>query len=747
MARRHLLDFVLYTFPAYHVGKVHEFLAEHLEAFEQAVALLQSPRLMIYLHPRLGKSELVLRFMAYCLGRHPDWPVLYASYAANLAWDKSREARNIVTSEEYGRLFGPLSTQDGPVELDAESRAVDSWHIAKRKGGVQAAGVGGGFTGKGGRLIICDDVVKNWEEADSVVYRERVWRWYTTTLRTRAEPGAGIIFISCMTGDTPVLMADGSELPLRDVKVGDRVAIYDNGKLATSTVQNHKSDGLDSVFRIKTICGKIVCANERHPFLVEEHGQLKWIRLKHLTTGHRIVTLRGSGANGKERHASLTAAKNLLARGAIVLPTTAKGCGPMGIVPRPTMQSTHATSVSSGGTESPRLSTRRCLRRKTVSALSANSRQATTCARIGAESYALTTAMRRILSADYCATTVILPSDTLRQRLPHAPFPNTSDFITAQIESIEPAGVEEVFDIQIERTENFIANGLVSHNTRWHEDDLAGRLLKQMESNPEGDRWQVISLPALAGANDPLGRQPGEALDPARYDEKALAQIQASIPDRDWLSLYQQNPQPEGGIIFKREWFESHRYDITDRFIQETCIGRWLSFDTGYNDENTNAYTACSVGDLMPDYHLNTREVWRERLKFPDLIGAIRGLAERHNHDGKLRGVIIEDKATGTSAYQTLAAAADDWLARLLIPFQPQGSKERRAQQGAVWCRNGSVWLPQPDDHAPWLFEFEQELFRFPSTEFKDQVDSFSQLLLFLENLLAAGYRARGNTQ
>jgi predicted phage terminase large subunit-like protein len=138
-----------------------------------------------------------------------------------------------------------------------------------------------------------------------------------------------------------------------------------------------------------------------------------------------------------------------------------------------------------------------------------------------------------------------------RPKQPHWQWPNTSDFTTEQIESIDPAGVEEVFDIQIERTENFIANGLVSHNTRWHEADLAGRIL----ASEEGPRWTVVNLPAIAEAGDPLGRELGQALCPARYDEAALAERRMVLGSYAFNALYQGHPSPPGGGMFQRDWF------------------------------------------------------------------------------------------------------------------------------------------------------------------------------------------------
>ncbi len=324
-ARRHLLDFTTYTFPQYRPEPVHQVIAAALDE----VIAGRCRRLMIFAPPQHGKSELVsVRLPAFWLAKRPNDPVILSSYGASLASSKSRQARNLVESTEFVELFPRITT-------DPTSRAVDRWDLARpNRASMLAAGVGGPVTGHGAMLGIIDDPFENWEQAQSETIRNNVWDWYRGTFRTRIWEHGAIILIMCMTGDTPVLMADGTERPLSKIKVGEQVATFENGRLATSTVRNHKSNGLDTVFEIKTICGRIVYANERHPFLVEEHGQLKWIRLKDLTTAHKIVILKGKRGSGKGKPASLTVAKNPSVRGAIARRITTKKCGPMVIALR-----------------------------------------------------------------------------------------------------------------------------------------------------------------------------------------------------------------------------------------------------------------------------------------------------------------------------------------------------------------------------------------------------------------------------
>lgn len=197
-ARRHFLNFVKYTFPDYHAGSVHKLLGWRLEKFEQQVRNRESPRLIIFLPPRSGKSELVSRrFGPWLLGRNPDWSIILASYGAELAEELSGDARRLVMSDEFGDLFGTKTALDPGevVELERQRKSVAHWRIANHRGGFRAVGVGGACTGRGADCFIVDDPLKNRKEADSQLVRDDLWHWWQSTARTRLEPGGGIIWL------------------------------------------------------------------------------------------------------------------------------------------------------------------------------------------------------------------------------------------------------------------------------------------------------------------------------------------------------------------------------------------------------------------------------------------------------------------------------------------------------------------------------------------------------------------------
>lgn len=243
----------------------------------------------------------------------------------------------------------------------------------------------------------------------------------------------------------------------------------------------------------------------------------------------------------------------------------------------------------------------------------------------------------------------------------------------------------------------------------------------------------------------------GPALWPEHKPLDEVLELQATTPEPIWNAVYQGAPTAPGGSIFKRAWWRGkNRYSSApDDLVRmgATCVGRWISWDTALKDTNESAFTVAVVGELQPNYQMATREVYRDRLEFPELTPVMDRMTQRYAIDGKLRGVLIEDKASGTSAYQTLLASSSPDLRRVLIPFQPVGDKDTRASQAAVWCKNDCVLLPEPSEGVPWLLEFEDELFALPTSNFRDQGDAFAQLIIYTENLLASGFHARGGAR
>lgn len=247
-------------------------------------------------------------------------------------------------------------------------------------------------------------------------------------------------------------------------------------------------------------------------------------------------------------------------------------------------------------------------------------------------------------------------------------------------------------------------------NTRWHHDDLAGWLLKDHAS--EG--WRVLSLPAIAEDHDPLGRAIGEALWPDDYPLDALARIKDQSGAREWSALYQQQPTPEEGSIFKIEWFR--RYRVLPAAPQ-LILHSW---DTGTKDEDLHDPSSCTMWHTHPaGFYLADR--YSARLQFPDLVRSVIALAARDNP----QVILIEDKGSGQQLLQVLRRET-----RLpVIGVVPDKSKVIRAQGVSGMVEAGRAFLPE---QASWLIDFESQVAAFPQAPHDDDVDSMTQALQYL---------------
>jgi predicted phage terminase large subunit-like protein len=183
-ARTGLLPFTEYTFPQYEAAEHHRLICEKLEAVERG----EIDRLMIFMPPRHGKSELASkRFPAWYLGRNPDRQVIAASYNSDLATDFGRQVRNIFREQRFQNAFPETS-------LAEDSQAANRWNTNKG-GSYVAVGVGAAVTGRGAHVLLLDDLIKDREEADSENRRNLIWNWFTSTAYTRLMPGGAIVVI------------------------------------------------------------------------------------------------------------------------------------------------------------------------------------------------------------------------------------------------------------------------------------------------------------------------------------------------------------------------------------------------------------------------------------------------------------------------------------------------------------------------------------------------------------------------
>ncbi len=177
-------------------------------------------------------------------------------------------------------------------------------------------------------------------------------------------------------------------------------------------------------------------------------------------------------------------------------------------------------------------------------------------------------------------------------------------------------------------------------------------------------------------------------------------------------------------------------------------IARYLFVDTAFKDKATHDPSAIAVVDLTPDYRLALVHMWNERVQSASLPQIIEGMAREFGGQGKITGVIIEDKGSGTTSIQTMRSSSPPWLAKVISEFSPVGSKEYRARNASVWCGRGCFLLPTPTaDNSEWLTPLADpvlgQLFRFPNAPHDDMVDTITMSVLYLEHYLKQGWDLR----
>ena len=250
--------------------------------------------------------------------------------------------------------------------------------------------------------------------------------------------------------------------------------------------------------------------------------------------------------------------------------------------------------------------------------------------------------------------------------------------------------------------------------TPWHEDDFAARILK---SEPN---VTLLRLPIEAEKDDPMGREPGDALCPELGKDKAwLADFKAGyIADpkggaRAWAALYQCSPRTEGGNLIHRDWWRYY-----DPAAVRTFATELISVDAAFKDGDDNDYVSIQVwGKLGIDYYL--RYCLNQHLDFPATVAALRTVRSLYPN---ARTVLIEDKANGSAIIQTLRKEM------FCIPVNPQGGKIARVNAIAPAIESGHVYLPYLEG-APWVEAYIDQFSLFPNGAHDDMVDATSQAL------------------
>ncbi len=261
--------------------------------------------------------------------------------------------------------------------------------------------------------------------------------------------------------------------------------------------------------------------------------------------------------------------------------------------------------------------------------------------------------------------------------------------------------------------------GVLVTVTRWHEDDLVGRLLSA-QGQEDADRWTVVDYPAIAERDEPH-RKKGEALHPDRFGLQALRRIRANIGEYEWSALYQQHPTPRGGGVFKAKWIRHWGVlpKVFDRMIQS-----WdFTFKDAAKSDNVSGQVWMKAGGNFYLLDCDTAKM--------DFVSQIRAMRRMSSKWPEAVGKVVEDKANGPAVISALGSEISG-----IVPYTPRGSKTARAYAVSPLFEAGNVYLPPMDAEHPWVREYIDELLSFPNGEHDDRVDATTQAL---DTLATAG--------
>ena len=257
--------------------------------------------------------------------------------------------------------------------------------------------------------------------------------------------------------------------------------------------------------------------------------------------------------------------------------------------------------------------------------------------------------------------------------------------------------------------------------TRWHEDDLSGRLL----ADTGGDKWEVISLPALAEANDPLGREVGKPLWPEWENAEALDRKRRAVGPRDWSALFQQRPAPEDGDYFRLEWLKPY-----DKAPARETLRIYGASDYAVTADGGD-YTVHVVVGLDPEGRMYLLDLWRKQAASDEWVEAFCDLVKEWKpigwaeETGQIRagiGPFLDRRMGERRAY----VARDQ--------FPTRGDKAVRAQSIRGRMAHSHLYVPVGREWYPAL---RSELLSFPAGKHDDQVDALGLVGQLLDHMLA----------
>lgn len=763
LCRRKLLPFIQRFRPKYMAGWVHEDICRRIERFVRQVEQGLSPRLLLMMPPRSGKSEISSRHTpAWILGQHPDWEIIAGSHTSSLSLSFSRYLRDVMRDPAYTAVFPDAV-------LDPSSQSVENWNLT-RGGGYLAAGVGTGITGRGclapytlvdtdrGKIRIIDlkvgDSVYGYDHKQQKVVATRV-KAVQVTERSKQLLDFGDVRLTTdhriynaargfytRAGESPNLLG------LRRQEGSSRCDVQ--GVLFQS------ADRGDHNAQMRLLWEELSAQRGRAPEVAGSARRGSESVLQSPLLRH-VQDQQPSGLQQGEGRVS-------------TLQKAGYGDGSFEVLQQGLLQRVQGFETADG-----------CVQWRVSDAQSAG-------VGAGQEVLALRHDPRPVRGASH---------QSRRDGQPDFKSGTAVRCVPPQISSVhgacaaDIAGLFEPFDFVVDiqtETSNFFTEGLLVHNchvlllddlvkdmeaadsltirdntwewylstaytrlapgggvlglmTWWHDDDWAGRIQQAMLSG-DGDQFEIIKYPAVNDYGDEyilpddsiaqfpptsppppgsrLTRQHNTAIHPARYTTEMMLKIKRNLvaggQKRVWDALYQQNPVPDEGNYFSKEMFQYYgtRPDRRDLYVYQ-------AWDFAISEGKDSDYT---VGTCIGvDHRDNVYYLGQRRFRIQDggfIIDQILDFAKEYDadclgfEDGQIWKAI-------EFQFQKRCEERKQYPSHELL--KPLTDKMVRANPLRGRMQLGKVFF---DKNAPYFTELLKEMLHFPAGKHDDQIDSLA---------------------
>jgi len=718
--RQSLLEFVKAVDSNYKIGAHHRKLATILED----MAYGRNLRATVSMPPRFGKSLLTSTyFPAWYIGNFPDHQIMMVSHTADLAVDFGRKVRNLVSSEEYKQIFPEVS-------LAVDSKSAGRWNTNKG-GSFFACGVGGAIAGRGANFL-CTGLhtyVHTKERgrvyAGSVQAGEHIWafRGFERVEKRFDSVASEWMFVdgAQMTPNHPVWTfargwVDCESLTTHDLlcamTVWSYVRLYSerwygqarNAWRELLSCVQHTGD--DAAAAQQPERGKLPLVWRAWGQVLRAVGQVQRVFGRHGVSAGRDFT----GEEPKQQREPDGVREN---------PVHAPGTGShgkadeLGAAPRSTdefgwLQRTAVRLID------------RCRQ-----AYGREARVSWGCVEqiIASKVFGLLVGVRRVGSVE-------------RGRGPSVPFVNfqvagSNTFFVDSLmthnciddavnEQDVLSGNYEVFEKAYDwytygaRTRLMPQGKVAIIGTRWSQDDLIGRVIRDMTRNPDGDQWEVIELPAILNE----GSAGQRSLWPEQWPLEELLKTKAVMPPFQWNAQYMQDPTNAEAAIIKRDWWQKWEGDAPP-----ACEYVIMSLDAAAEKNNRADFTSITTWGVFYRENEEGEDVAsiillnaiKARMEFPEL----KQRAYEEYREWKPDWFVVEKKSSGTPLFQEMRAAGIP--VQEFTPHRGTGDKTARLNSVSDIFASGMVWYPAG---RRWAEEVVDEVCGFPAMPNDDHVDT-----------------------